>query len=105
MVGVGVCGGGVVCVRGGLGCGRVGCGVFGCVGVGGLFKNTRKTDTDIKKKRHTDAGDLSLTPPPIPARKQAKPASNTGKQHKQATQAKVTGKQRQQAAPASSTSK
>ena len=63
-----VCGGGV-------GWGRV-----GCVSVGGLFKNTRKTDTDIKKKRHTDVDDLSLTAPPIPARKQAQPASTTSKQ-------------------------
>ena len=30
MVGVGVCGGGVVCVRGGVGWGRVGCGVWLC---------------------------------------------------------------------------
>ena len=63
-----------------VGWGRLGCGVFGCVGVGGLFKNTRKTDTDIKKKRHTDVDDLSLTAPPIPARKQAQPASTTSKQ-------------------------
>ena len=80
MVGVGVCGGGVVCVRGGVGWGSVGYGMLGCVGVGGLFKNTRKTDTDIKKKRHTDVDDLSLTAPPIPARKQAQPASTTSKQ-------------------------
>ena len=80
MVGVGVFKDGVGCVRGGVGWGRVGCGVFGCVGVGGLFKNTRKTDTDIKKKRHTDVDDLSLTAPPIPARKQAQPASTTSKQ-------------------------
>ena len=62
--------------RGGLRRGLVVCGV----GVGGLFKNTRKTDTDIKKKIHTDVDDLSLTAPPIPARKQAHPASTTSKQ-------------------------
>ena len=61
MVGVGVCGGSVVCVRGGVGWGRVGCGVLGCVGVGGLFKNTRKTDTDIKKKRHNSSNEASTT--------------------------------------------
>ena len=77
-----MCGGGVVCVRGGVGWGRVGCGVLGCVGVGGLFKNTRKTNTDIKKKRHTDVGDLSLTSPPIPPGKQARLASKQQRDQK-----------------------
>ena len=75
MVGVGVCGGSVVCVRGGVGWGRVGCGVLGCVGVGGLFKNTRKTDTDIKKKKYTDVDDLSF----YRATNSSKEASTTSK--------------------------
>ena len=48
MVGVGVCGGGVVCVRGGVGWGRVGCGVLGCVI---SVAQGRRTDKPKKKRK------------------------------------------------------
>ena len=58
-----VCGGGVGCMRGGCGMGRGGLrrGLVVCgVGVGGLFKNTRKTDTDIQKTKVDAAFSFAL---------------------------------------------
>ena len=51
------------CMRGGCGMGRGGLrrGLVVCgVGVGGLFKNTRKTDTDIQKTKVDAAFSFAL---------------------------------------------